>query len=248
MAYERAIPDGNVDWLACYVAAAQGVTALAQGAFVRDGVPYLSYSGEPDGAALTAIDAACAACTAPPAPSVTRYATILPSPGLVLDLGHSDAQWNNIYCSSVIQTSDRNQKADIAPLPEGLGLAFVARLQPRTYRMRDGARTHTGFIAQEVADALRAQGDDPGAYAMWCRTVLREDADPHRTGLSLETHTAGELHALRYDELIAPLVLSVHQLADRAADLAERLAKAEAQNAWLTQAVDAIKVLLRAQA
>ncbi|WP_181184219.1 DUF2793 domain-containing protein, partial [Prosthecodimorpha hirschii] len=86
-------------------------------------------------------------------------------------LGTASARWSQIYAASAtINTSDRREKIDIAEAD--LGLDFVRRLRPVSYRWRvaeqvadpadpaappvprEGRRRHFGLLAQEVAAAL----------------------------------------------------------------------------------------------
>ena len=55
-------------------------------------------------------------------------------------------------------TSDRRLKKDIAPLGSELGLSFVEKLQPVSYRFNNGDETQRmGFIAQDLEAALPAK-------------------------------------------------------------------------------------------
>ncbi|MCW1840617.1 DUF2793 domain-containing protein [Prosthecomicrobium hirschii] len=124
-------------------------------------------------------------------------------------LGTASARWSQIYAASAtINTSDRREKIDIAAAD--LGLDFVRRLRPVSYRWRvaeqvadpadpaappvprEGRRRHFGLIAQEVAAAL-----DGRDAALWVR-----DAE---TGLE----------GLRYAEFVPVLVKAVQDLAGR---------------------------------
>ncbi len=101
--------------------------------------------------------------------------------------------------TGTISTSDAREKTDIAS--SDLGLAFVQRLKPRAYRWvkPEGAgRRHYGLVAQEVAQALAAEGcGEFGGF------VLADPAD------------AESRHGLRYEEFVAPLVSAVQDLAAR---------------------------------
>ncbi len=67
-----------------------------------------------------------------------------------------------------------------------------------------GVRDHQGLISQEVADALASAGVDPATCGIWTR------ADPANPGSP---------EGLRYEELIAPLIKAVQELAHRVAVL-----------------------------
>lgn len=134
--------------------------------------------------------------------------------------GTSDHPWSAVYAQSgTITTSDARDKTGVGDSP--LGLDFILALRPRGFRYahagmteapatrpgdepvlapRAGARLHTGFLAQEVCAAL-----PPGLD--WAGWTLADPADPDSR------------QALRYEALIAPLVVAVQVLAERVAAL-----------------------------
>ena len=93
-----------------------------------------------------------------------------------VDLGLSSHRFDDIYATNgTIQTSDRNEKQDIAALTatEMLVAARISGLF-KTFRWidsvadkGDNARTHTGVIAQDVQAAFIAEGLDAGDYALF---------------------------------------------------------------------------------
>ena len=93
-----------------------------------------------------------------------------------IDLGKSNARYDDIYATNGnIQTSDRNEKQDVAALTatEMLVAARISGLF-KTFRWIDSvadkganARTHTGVIAQDVQAAFTAEGLDAGDYALF---------------------------------------------------------------------------------
>jgi hypothetical protein len=109
--------------------------------------------------------------------------------------GWPTARWSTIYAATgVINTSDAREKTEIAPCP--LGLDFVRALRPVAFRRVEGRRTHTGFIAQEVRAATPSDFD-------WAAWTMANPAD------------ADSLQGLRHDQLLAPLVRAVQELAAR---------------------------------
>ena len=101
---------------------------------------------------------------------------IFPHADNVSDVGTSGNRWDDIYATNgTIQTSDRNEKQDIAALTatEMLVAARISGLF-KTFRWIDSvadkgddARTHTGIIAQDVQGAFAAEGLDAGNYSMF---------------------------------------------------------------------------------
>jgi hypothetical protein len=93
-----------------------------------------------------------------------------------IDLGASGARFDDIYATNgTIQTSDRNEKQDIAELSEAeQRVAVAAKSLMRKYRWKDSvaekgdaARTHFGIIAQDLQAAFEAEGLDAHDYAMF---------------------------------------------------------------------------------
>lgn len=95
----------------------------------------------------------------------------------VIDLGNSGNRFDDIYATNgTIQTSDRNEKQQIAPLTSAEITAAKAISQLfKTYKWNssveskgDNARTHTGVVAQEVEQAMTDAGLTASNYAFWC--------------------------------------------------------------------------------
>ena len=100
-----------------------------------------------------------------------------------VDLGATYARFDDIYATnSSIQTSDFNEKQDIASLTatEMLVGKRISALF-KTFRWKDSvaekgdnARTHTGIIAQDVHAAFTAEGLDAGNYALFISSTWWE--------------------------------------------------------------------------
>lgn len=109
------------------------------------------------------------------------------------NLGGSLNRWAQLFAgTSTINTSDENEKQDIETIPDAL-LDAWDQLQPTAFRFRasvvrkgEGARIHTGYVAQQFAAALMAQNLVPARWSAWCSDM---------------TKTGGEIQGLRYDEL-----------------------------------------------
>ena len=145
-----------------------------------------------------------------------------------MKLGSSSARWTQLYAdTSAISTSDVNLKTDIIDTP--LGLDFIKSLRPVQYKWKktdggkDGVRDHQGLIAQEVKVVLDAQsGTNASEQAMWCdfsvdgeEEELPSQDDPE----VMVTMPAPTDQALRYEELIAPIVKAIQELEARVASL-----------------------------
>ena len=101
----------------------------------------------------------------------------------VVDLGNIVRRFDDIYATNgTIQTSDRNEKQDIAELSDAeQRVAVAAKGLMRKFRWRDAvaekgdeARTHFGIIAQDLQAAFAAEGLNAGDYAMFISTTWWE--------------------------------------------------------------------------
>jgi hypothetical protein len=153
--------------------------------------------------------------------------TTSPSTDNAYSLGTSSFRWTAVYAmTGAITSSDSRNKVDIAPTE--LGLHFINALRPVSYRLkvghnvvntydiegadedgkphepyvevvpRPGLRRHFGLIAQEVRQALLEHGVDDAAF--W--TLSDSDDEDSQ-------------QALRYEELISPLIRAIQELSTR---------------------------------
>jgi hypothetical protein len=146
-----------------------------------------------------------------------------------VSLGLSGFRWSAVWAANgTIQTSDERAKADITNAT--LGSDFIKALRPVSYRWieggkrdtgeRDednnyiyesvsGTRTHWGFIAQEVKQAVDDAGVDFGGW------VLTDKDDPDSQ------------QALRYDQFIAPLTKALQEALEKIETLEAKVAALE---------------------
>ena len=114
-------------------------------------------------------------------------------------LGSSQFPWSTGYVSSsVISTSDENKKHDIEVLPDKY-VTMLDLLAPKRFKFNDGTsdRYHSGFIAQDVKEAMDACKIDSKEFGGWVRDI---DAD------------GNDIYMLRYEEFIAILFAKIRQL------------------------------------
>jgi len=138
---------------------------------------------------------------------------LFPEADNAFSIGLSGYRWSAIWAANgTIQTSDEREKTNITDAQ--LGSEFIKTLRPVSYKWveggkvdtgeRDednnyiyksvpGTRTHWGFIAQEVKQAVDAAGVDFGGW------VLTDKDDPDSQ------------QALRYDQFIAPLTKALQE-------------------------------------
>lgn len=160
---------------------------------------YIAASGEESYRAyLGVIDSVWAFC-----PATTQHLT----------LGTGAHKWGQIYSSnSAISTSDRTMKKNIEGLTDN-HIEFFKRLQPVSFQFIDGksGRTHIGFVAQDVEEAMKECGLTDLDFAGFCKDQIyiqipsEEDPDSFT-----EEPVEGEyIYSLRYEEFIA---LNTHMI------------------------------------
>ena len=134
-----------------------------------------------------------------------------------IDLGSGSARFDDIYATNgTIQTSDRNEKQDIAELDEAeKRVAVAAKGLIRKYRWKDAvaekgddARIHVGIIAQDLQAAFAAEGLDAGRYAMFISSTWWEhEGQTYETAEEApEGATERTRLGVRYPELLAFII------------------------------------------
>jgi|TARA_R100000479_G_scaffold162680_1_gene100885 hypothetical protein len=145
--------------------------------------------------------------------------TVYPYADNSYDLGTSAFRFDDVYATNgSIQTSDRNQKNTITDTD--LGLDFINRLSPKSYKFNDGTRTHYGLIAQDVEDVLGDISKPTSEFAGFIknqkyRTVGEEVVEDDGTIISEPTQEIVEgehTYGLRYSEFISPMIKAIQEL------------------------------------
>ena len=96
---------------------------------------------------------------------------------------------------SITAVSDRRRKKDIRALDADLGLDFIEKLKPVSYRFNNGDETERyGFIAQDLEQALPASLHD---------TIERSEPE-HGLALIERQNDKDRTYRVSYDELLAP--------------------------------------------
>jgi hypothetical protein len=104
----------------------------------------------------------------------------------------------------VTTSSDRRVKNAISPLSEKY-ISLIKSIKPVSYKFNNishSDRKHTGFIAQDVLQAMTAAGIDTTEFAAF-----------------VDLHGDGTEYGLRYEEFISPLLAYVQHLEGRIAAL-----------------------------
>lgn len=131
----------------------------------------------------------------------------IPNSDNTYDCGLSNARWDDIYATNgTIQTSDRNEKENI--VATDLGLAFVNKLSPKSFKRKGKNRTHYGFIAQDIEQIITDLGKTTTQFAPLIKSDVSEEKDGSKYS-----------YGLRYDELLAPIVKAIQELAVKVAAL-----------------------------
>ncbi len=148
-------------------------------------------------------------------------ANFLPATNDAIDLGETNHKWDDIYATNgTIQTSDQNNKDNIAT--SDLGLSFIDKLSPKSYKFKGKTRTHYGLIAQDVetvlSDISKATSDFAGFIKTDAPVQLYNERDEAQNRIpsgkaigdvKLAAHTD---YGLRYGEFIGPLIKAVQEL------------------------------------
>ena len=151
------------------------------------------------------------------------------------DLGDAGRRFDDIYATnSTIQTSDQNEKQQIASLTSAeMTAAKAISALFKTFKWNssvtesgDAARRHAGVIAQEVQTAMTSAGLDAADYAFWCSNTWWEAAG--KTYETADEAPAGATErtrlGIRYPELLAFVGAATEQ---RLADLDTRVTALE---------------------
>lgn len=122
-------------------------------------------------------------------------------------LGDSTYKWKTVYAvNGTIQTSDRNQKTDIADIDQRY-IDLFDKLRPVSFAFSDpeSDRIHIGFISQDVEAAMEEVGLTDLDFAGFCRDALTEWDEETQTEKAVvdEDGNPVYLYSLRYSEFIA---------------------------------------------
>ena len=103
-----------------------------------------------------------------------------------IDLGFGSGRFDDLFATNgTIQTSDQNEKQDIASFTtKELNVAKKLSTLFKTFRWKskvvekgDSARTHSGIIAQEVQSAFNEEGLDASKYGLYTSDTWWEETE-----------------------------------------------------------------------
>lgn len=135
----------------------------------------------------------------------TSASAFYPTTDNFTSLGTAGSRWSVVYAATgTINTSDARQKTNVQD--SDLGLEFVNSLRPVSFNwISDTYKVaNYGLLAQEVEEVL--QGKDFGGHVY---------------------DKAVDVHGLRYDQFIAPLIKAVQELSAEVDRLKEQINKGQ---------------------
>jgi trimeric autotransporter adhesin len=142
-----------------------------------------------------------------------------------ITLGNSSISRIYANVTAITAISDRRLKKDIRPLDADLGLDFVQKLQPVSYRFKNGDETERyGFIAQDLEQALPVPLHD----------IIERSEPEHGLALIERQHDKDRTYRVSYGELTAPMVKAIQQQQQEIEALRQ-------QNADLRHALEAME-------
>lgn len=132
-------------------------------------------------------------------------------------LGHPSYRWHTVYAQTgSINTSDRNEKRDIADLNGDFSVSLIKGLRPIEYlwENENSTKKNFGFIAQEVEEVINDLGatiDD--VYLIHKDKIYGDDGEYIK-----------DRYSMSYQDLMAPVVLAIQNLYTRVEFIEKTLA------------------------
>ena len=129
------------------------------------------------------------------------------------DLGILTKRFDDVFATNgTINTSDKNEKNTI--VTSDLGLDFVNKLTPVSYKFNNKTRTHYGLIAQDIETVLSSISKTATDFAGFCKDQITTktvfDEQGYAEDVALETPF--DRYGLRYHEFIAPMIKAIQEL------------------------------------
>lgn len=168
------------------------------------------------------------------------------------NLGSGNYRWKQLFATTAtISTSDRNLKKDIHQLTD-THLDFFLKLQPVSFLFKDGesGRTHIGFIAQDVEQAMSECGLTDLDFAGFCKDQKVEvffEEDENGDKIEKERPILDEngnpeyIYSLRYEEFIALNTAMIQKLWQRVDDIEKENAEMREQIKSMQQDIAELK-------
>lgn len=166
----------------------------------------------------------------------------------VMGLGSSNARWKQLYAATTsISTSDRNMKDNIRELTD-IHKKFFMKLVPVSFTFKDGesGRTHVGFIAQDVEQAMNECGLTALDFAGFCKDIkveayLDEESGDYKERPAYDNNgNVQYIYSLRYEEFIALIAYVLQDTIDQVNGLRETMET-------ISKDVGALKLLVQSK-
>jgi hypothetical protein len=160
------------------------------------------------------------------------YGHIRPHLDDTYDLGINGAKWDDVYATNdTIVSSDRNTKNTI--VASDLGLDFINKLNPVSYKFNNKTRTHYGLISQDIETVLSDISKPTSGFAGFIKEDIPdelytgEDEIPEGKKVGDLKTAAYTSYGLRYGEFIAPLIKAIQELSAEVETLKTKVAALE---------------------
>ena len=164
-----------------------------------------------------------------------------------ISLGSGNYRFSQLYVtSSSISTSDKNYKDDIKSLTNK-HLQFFMKLQPVSFLFKEGTsgRTHIGFIAQDVEQAMSECGLTDLDFAGFCKDQKIDsklvDGEEVNEPILDENGNPEYIYSLRYEEFIALNTYTIQKLWNRVETLEKENAELKDQIKSIQQDITELK-------
>ena len=177
---------------------------------------------------------------------VVGTTTVRPTEDGTISCGHSSYKWSTVYAKDgSINTSDKNLKKDFENFSEQYEELFL-KLTPTLYKFNDGIRKHSGFVSQDVENAMIDCGLTDLDFAGFCRDVKTEitiDED----GKEIEKPVLDEdgkeqyIYSLRYSEFIALNTHMIQKLHKENEEMKTEIAFLKETVSFLMQEIESLK-------
>ena len=150
----------------------------------------------------------------------TYYGCLQPRLDNYTVIGSSNYRFRNVYSTNgVSTTSDRNLKRNINPISDKY-IELFDLLKPVTYVLNEGERIHTGFISQDVEEAMNSIGMSSMEFGGFCKDIISDDE-----GVPILDEYGKEktYYSLRYKEFIAINTTKIKQLERKIIELERKI-------------------------
>lgn len=167
-----------------------------------------------------------------------------------ISCGHSSYKWSTVYAKDgSINTSDKNLKKDFEDIPEQYEELFL-KLTPTLYKFNDGIRKHSGFVSQDVENAMIECGLTDLDFAGFCRDVkteitIDEDGKEIEKPVLDENGKEQYIYSLRYSEFIALNTHMIQKLYKENEEIKTEIASLKESVSFLLKEMEILKGMVQ---